>query len=161
MALPAANVLTQGHAGCAAQPGSSEQGTRAGQAFTALVAAVGIVSLAVAGTAVAIYKDMLMGSGFRIAHPAPAAACPGKRVSLLGQGLLCGLSACNGKAPESFAAVVVVPAGMRIHLTCLIDRSDVQNFYGLVIFWTVFVIGSAVYAYNLFNNNREVPNQPK
>lgn len=43
---------------CAAQAGSSEEGTRLGQAFTAIVAAVGIVSLAVAGTAVAIYKDV-------------------------------------------------------------------------------------------------------
>lgn len=65
------------------QAGSSEEGTRLGQAFTAIVAAVGIVSLAVAGTAVAIYKD---------------------------------------------------------------------NFYGLVLFWTVFVLGSALYAYSLFDN---------
>ena len=43
---------------CADQPGSTDQGTAAGQAFTAIVAATGIISLAVAGTAVAFYKEV-------------------------------------------------------------------------------------------------------
>ncbi|KAK9795584.1 hypothetical protein WJX73_009982 [Symbiochloris irregularis] len=70
------------------EPGSTEQGTKAGQLFTALTGVVGIVGLAAAGTAVAFYKESIVG---------------------------------------------------------------------LAIFWAVFIIGSGTYAYNLFNNNREIP----
>ena len=51
LALPCVRVR-------AAEAGSSEQGTKAGQLFTALTATVGIIGLAAAGTAVAFYKEV-------------------------------------------------------------------------------------------------------